>query len=350
MSDGRRDGTPRHVRILFMACWASLAPSISLLDAQTLKLEEVGTISERADVVRVQGTFVYLGAGPKFSIVDITDLSAPKPRGTLTLPGPVAAIALSGSVAYVANGLAGLAIVDVSNPDAPSVAGSFKTPGEALRLGISGTKAVVANRMSGLEVVDVSNIAKPVSVGSFYTDGYLRDVAMLGSLAYLVDSTTDFSVVDLSKPGLPSLSTQTLGGGTDNVVVTPSGSARGANTAYVMGRGALQVYDISNPSAPVKVITYKIPGPAPSCGAPPCAALAVQGSQAYVAAGSEGVLIIDFSDSAKPAVAGSYKTAGPARDVAVAGSLVFVAVGDARPVDGSKAGPRGGVIILRRSP
>src|SRR4051794_26327033 len=166
------------IRILILACWSSLMASVAVLDAQTLKLTEVGTIAERADIVRVNGTYVYLGTGQKFSVVDVTDPSAPKLRGSLTLSGPVSAIALSGSVAYVAIGLPGLAIVDVSNPDAPSIAGLFKTPGEALRVGLAGTKAVVANRMSGLEVVDVSNAAKPVSVGSFYTDGYARDVAV----------------------------------------------------------------------------------------------------------------------------------------------------------------------------
>jgi hypothetical protein len=337
------------VGILLLACGALLPWSGVALHAQTLKLEQVGTISERADIVRVQGTYAYLGAGQKFTIVDVADASAPKTRGSLTLPGIVSSIALSGSRAYVANGLSGLAIVDVSNADAPAVTGMFKTPGEALRvgLGVGGTKAAVANRMSGLEVVDVSNAAKPVSVGSFYTDGYARDVAVLGDHAFLVDSTTDFAIVDLSKPGLPSLSTQTLGEPSDNVVVEPS--ARGANTAYVMGRGMLQVYDLSNPAKPVKLTTYKIPGPPPRCGAPPCASLAVQGSLAYVATASDGLHVIDFSDAAKPAVAVSHKTAGPARDVTVAGSLVFVAVGAATSGSGN-ASSGAGVVILRRTP
>jgi len=348
MSEGRRARRGRHVRILALACWSAIAPGIVTAHAQTLKLEQVGAISQVADVVRVHGTYAYLGAGQKLSVVDVTDPAAPKLRGSLTLPGTVYAIAVVGSRAYVANGLPGLAVVDVSNADAPSLAGSLKTPGEALRVGITGSKAVVGNRMSGLEVIDISDAAKPVSVGSFYTDGYTRDVAVAGSLAFVVDSTTDFSVVDLSKSALPSLSTQTMGEGTDNLVVAASGQA-GANTAYMMGRGVLHVYDISNPAAPTKVTAYKLPGRAPTCGAPPCAALAIQGSLAYVAAGAEGVHIIDFSDAAKPTLAVSYKTAGPARDVAVSGSLVFVAVGSAASAEGSKA-PQAGVVILRRSP
>src|SRR5688572_28679747 len=98
--------------------------------AQSLTLEPVATLSERAAVLRVNGSYVYLGAGQKLSVVDVTDPAKPAVRGTVTLPGPVQGIALADSHAYIANGLPGLAIVDVSKPDAIAVAGSFKTPGE----------------------------------------------------------------------------------------------------------------------------------------------------------------------------------------------------------------------------
>jgi hypothetical protein len=331
--------------------WTCLALSGSVASAQTLKLEHVATIPERADVVRVTGSYVYLGAGQKLSVVDVTDPSKPAVRGTVTLPGPVQGIAVADSHAYIANGLPGLAIVDVSKPDAIAVAGSFKTPGEALRVAVTGTKAVVVNRASGLEVVDVSNRAKLASLGSFYTEGYARDVAVAGPLAYVIDSTTDLAIVDVSKPGPPSdVSTQQLGGGTENIMVgPPTGPARGASTAYVFGGGVLRIYDLADPSAPAKVAEYKLPGRPVVCGAPPCAGLAIDGTRAYVAAGAEGVHVIDVSDPANLKLAASYKTAGPARDIAVAGSHVFVAVGAAKSADGGAAGTPAAVVVLRQS-
>lgn len=340
----------RGALIILLSCLIWLASGVVSMEAQTLTLEPVGALEERADVVRVNGTFMYIAADQKLSVVDITDLSAPKVRSALTLPGTIYQIVLVGSVAYVANGLPGLAIVDVSNPTALKVLGSFKTPGEALRVAVTGTKAVVVNRASGLEVIDVSNPAKPVSLGSYYTDGYARDVAVSGSLAFVVDSTTDFAIVDLSKPGPTGVSRQELGDGTENVVVTPTDSAQGVHTAYVMGSGMLQVFDVSKPSAPTKVTTFNIPGRFPICGAPPCAALEIQRSLAYVAGGSEGVQIVDLSNREKPTLAGFYKTAGPARDVAVAGSLIFVAVAEPRQAaDSNTKGPPH-VLILRQSP
>jgi hypothetical protein len=122
-----------------------------------------------------------------------------------------------------------------------------------------------------------------------------------------------------------------------------SGDVAARRIACVIGAGRspqagwLQVYDVTDPKAPVKVAAYKTPGRAVRA--------AVVGALAYVA-DAEGLQIVDLSEPAKPALAQSYKTVNPARDVAVADSLVFVVAGP----PGSGAGETGGsVIILRRT-
>ena len=56
---------------------------------------------------------------------------------------------------------------------------------------------------------------------------------------------------------------------------------------------------------------------------------------AYVADSQAGLQVVDVSAPSMPTIVGTYKTAGLARDVAVSGPLVFVATGDE-------------VVILRR--
>ena len=53
----------------------------------------------------------------------------------------------------------------------------------------------------------------------------------------------------------------------------------------------------------------------------------VEGSLAYVADVQAGLQIVDLSNPSTPRVVGGFETARPARDVAVAGSLVLVVVG-----------------------
>jgi hypothetical protein len=287
----------------------------------------------------------------------------PKVRGSFTFPEPIYGIAASGAVVHVANGVGGLAILDVSNPDAPRLLGSLKTRGVALRVAVAGTKAVVGDRTSGVEVIDVSNPAKPVLVGIHYTSGYVTDVAAAGSLAYVVDASTDLSVIDISKSGSPDeVSVQESSHRTDIIATAPADGPTGAAMLVcISGGGLLQVYDVSDPSAARRLSTYKIPERSAGQSRRAVGAqrswtsvaggLAFDGSLAYVAGGMEGLQIVGLSDPAKPRIIASHQAAGPARDVAAAGQLIFVVVGDTRATpqesDATDAA-HVGVVILRR--
>lgn len=320
--------------LLYAIC---LAPSP--VAAQAVNMEVVGVIAGPAELVRVNGSFAYVVASPSLTVFDLSNPASPTRKGFLTLPGTIYGLAITGSLAYVANGLDGLAIVDLSNPDAPAVIGSIKTPGEALRVAVTGTRALVVNRLSGVEVVDVSNPARPVSVGSHYTDGYARDIAAAGALAYVVDSTNDFAVVDISKATPTEVSKQGSALPTGIVALSQPAAASGPGTAYVVGGGVLQVYDVSDPAAPKRLAAPKI--------AEQAQAVLFHGSRAYMAAGANGLQIVDVSDPRSPRTVGVYKTAGSARDVAVAGPLIFVAVAGGKGSSATATSPAG-VYILRQ--
>jgi hypothetical protein len=212
--------------------------------------------------------------------------------------------------------------------------GSFKTPGQAKNVGVFGTKVVVADHMSGVDYIDVSNAAKPTSLGSFFVDGYARDVIAVGPLAYAVDAPTGLYILDLAKEGpLDTVGTVQSASAPAFIEVadTPAGRPK---LAYLVGGGNLQVYDVSDPAAPAKVSTLRIPGR-------PTRA-AVTGTLAYVAAGVEGIQIVDLSTPATPKIVGAHKTPHPARDVAVTDTHVFVAVTGAEDM--------GQVLILKKAP
>ena len=82
--------------------------------------------------------------------------------------------------------------------------------------------------------------------------------------------------------------------------------------------------------APVLATTFRTPGNAQRAS--------IRGTRAYVADGPAGLQVLDFSNPSQPTIVGSYKTAMPARDVAVTDSLVFVVVGGEE------------VMVLRQTP
>jgi hypothetical protein len=329
--------------ITMLVCWAGICVSAAAgASAQTLTFVPVGSIPGPADLVRVQGRYAYVAAGKTLTLVDISNPAAPTRTGAYTFPEKIWGFRVVGSAVYVAADFFGLGILDVSNAAAPTLRGSMKTPGQAKNVAVFGTKAVVADHMSGVDFIDVSNPAKPASLGSFFLDGYARDVVAAGSLAYAVDAPAGLYVFDLSKPGpLDAVSAQQSATAPGSIVVSDISATQGPKVAVLVGAGSLQVYDVSNPAAPVKAATYRTPGGRPL-------RVALNGPQAYVAAGLEGLLVVDLSNPSMPRLIGTYNTASPARDVAVADSLVFVVAGPLPQGNLSLGG--GEVLILRQTP
>lgn len=308
--------------------------------AQTSTFSLVGSIPGPADLIDVQGNRAYVVAGSTLRIFDLTNPSAPARLGEYTFPEKIWGIRIVDSLVYAAADFFGLGIVDVSNPAAPTLRGSLKTPGQAKNVAVFGTKAAVADHMSGVDFIDTSNAAAPTLLGSFYVEGYARDVAAAGSMAYAVDAPTGLYVFDMSKPGpLEPVHAQQSATAPGSIVV--SEDPAGPRIAVLIGGGSLQVYDLTQPAAPVRAGTFRTPG-----GRPVRAALS--GSRAYVADVREGLHVVDLSAPATPRLVGTYKTPHPARDVAVAGSLVLVAVGAA--AEAPREFKDQEVLILREAP
>lgn len=323
--------------------------------AQALAFTPVGSISGPIDLVRASGAFAYVTRGGALTVYDLSNPAAPARRGAYEFPEKVWGFQVEDSLAYAAAGHSGLWIVDVSDPDNPTLRGALKTPGQAKNVAVSGPRAVVADHMSGVDVIDISDVAAPAAVGSVYTDGYARDVAMFGSLAYAVDHPAGFYVLDMTRAdpldpvgSLQSASAprhvEILDARPDIAVLVggvPYDPLRALRRETAPGdpRGTLQLYDVSDPSAPALVRTFPTPGDAQRAD--------LDGALAYVADGPAGLSVVDLSDPASPRVVGTYRTRRAARDLAVGDTAVLVLDGAIRR--GSHTNEDGDVIILRQT-
>jgi hypothetical protein len=280
------------------------------LAAQAVHFTLISSLEAPQDLVKLQGARAYLAGGKVLTIFDLSNPASPRREGQFEFADRIWGFTIVGSLIYVADDLAGLAILDVSDPAKPRLRGALKTHGQAKAVVVSGTKALLVDHMEGLALIDVSDVGKPVPAGSLFLDGYARDVALSGTFAYAVDSPTGFYAVDLSKPGPLDFAGTLQSANGQTVAVS-------GVIACVPGRGGLQVYDVSNPSAPVLSATLKTPGTP--------LRVTIRGKRAYLADGREGLQVVDLSDPSKPVIVGMYKTASPARDVAAEAGLVLVA-------------------------
>jgi hypothetical protein len=319
-------------RTLSIWCWAGIAAlGVEGVSAQTVSFTPVSSIPGPAELIRTERGYLYVAAARTISIFDVSDPLTPKRVGAYTFPLQIWGFRAAGSLLYVAADVFGLGILDVSNPASPTLLGSFKTPGQAKNVAVSGTTVLVTDHISGLDVIDVSNPTKPVFVGSLFVEGFATDVVTSGRVAYVGDRPTGFYVFDLSKPPPlePLSALQSALGSTRQLEVLQTlsqGPTFAVRMIFGPTGGWLQLYDVSNPEAPVHATTYRTPGGEGWQGGG--GRLSVKGTLAYVADGKEGLQVVDLSMPSAPRTVGSYKTAAVARDVAVADSLVFVVVGN----------------------
>ena len=212
-------------------------------------------------------------------------------------------------------------MVDVSDPANPTPLGSYQTAGQALSVDVSGTTAIVANRLSGLEVIDASDPTAPVSIGSYFTEGYAIDVKAVGSYAYVVDRPGGLSVVDLSQSSVSGeLDAAGMASSAERPATTAAISrdpnAPGATLAAIVSTDSLvELFDVSNPAAPVAVGTYRHPD-RPAAGRTVAAPrVRFDGSLAFIADIYPPFLlqVVDLSGTGPAYARGDVRTVRPAQ-------------------------------------
>jgi hypothetical protein len=311
--------------------WLSLTVGAA---AQAHEYVQVGELRATADIVEARGTQAYLVHGRSVTVVDLSNPAAPRQGGTHTFPDKVWGIRAAGSLLYAAVDKFGLGILDTSQASAPKLRGSVKTPGQSKSVAIVGSMALVADHMAGVNFIDVSDPTKPQLRGDFFLDGYARAVASSGSIAVAVDSPTGVYVFDLSKPSrLEPISTQQSAERPGNVELSEIPDAAGRRLAVLVGSGALQIYDVTDPAKPIKAATFRTPSGRPLD-------VALRGTTAFVADSTAGLQIVDLSTPAAPKIIGSFKTPASARSVALTEGLIVVAVTKG-PVPASGESPEG---------
>jgi hypothetical protein len=303
--------------------------------------------------VAISGNLAYLidYNGSVLYIVNVGTPSSPWLSGYYTTPGWAQAIAAAGGYAYVADERRGLQVVDVSTPSTPSSAGSYETVGEPQGVTVDGSYAYVADGDNGLRIIDVATPAQPLAEGEYATRA-AANVTVNAGYAYVVDSNGDqcFHVIDVSDPrnpletgwyntdwaydaaiqedyayvaGTSGLSIVNVadpavpwGVGVDGAGTHHSVEVHG-DTAYLTRPDGLRTVDVSDPFAPSEIATWSSPGWASD--------VAVAGSLAYVADGGSGLRIVDLSAGGIVEI-GSYEPAGASFErVALDGSTAYVA-------------------------
>jgi hypothetical protein len=253
--------------------------------------------------------------------------------GRLQLPGYAEDIEVKDTLAYVAQGEGGLAILSIANRSKPELLSMCQegVRGTSHKLALNGSTVYVAANLFGVSVVDVSNPLVPVATASNLNIKPAQSLHVFGDWLLSAIGETGVKVGEISFP-VPDIR-----GGLQNPGYA-LGLATTADSSLVVACGemGITIYDIRD------ISWYGGPGGgwydfqkryAGWVDLPGYAvSVTTMGSQriAFVACGTAGIHIVDFSDttsadSIKARVVGSYATGGYAKEVAYSNGRLYVA-------------------------
>lgn len=224
----------------------------------------------------VVGTVVYLGNDDGLHILDASDPADLGLLSTYELFFGVEDMVVVNNLAHIVDAF-DMYLIDVSQPTAPVLVSEYIELSFPDAVTASNGIAYVAGSQS-LYVIDVQTPSSPVLL-STYPLSFANDIAVAGDVLYVHDGYT-LSLLDISNPAALALQ-----GELDTVYLDGKLQVI-EQRVYIPNERAIEVIDVANPSLPTLIGQYDEPWSGE--------AVAVAGSYAYVAAGEDGLLVIDL--------------------------------------------------------
>ncbi len=250
---------------------------------QTLGTVDLGPGVE-ATGVAVRNKLVYMtgtastASKPDFFVINALDGTHPTVAANLNIGPGSNDVAVSGNFAYVANNDTSnqLSIINISATSSPSNIRNFSLSGNndaALSVAVTGTLVLVGTASDSgneLYLVDASSPSSPVIKSKIEIGADVNRVFILGNRAYLATASTtaEFITVDISNPSVPVIKAK--------VGLPGSGAATGLyvnyqdHHAYITRHQAsgvspeINIYDVTNPDAPVLLGSQEFNGNLPA--------------------------------------------------------------------------------------
>lgn len=247
-------------------------------------LEHSGYFGGSIYDIAVDGSYVYLVAGPTFDVVDIAEGANPAKLFSVQLPSRGIAVDFEDGLAYIGTVDHGLQIIDVWRAGGPVVVGTWSERKAISLLTVSGSRAYLRSG-SHIDILDIANPATPLLLGT-YTDAYtpFNSLHLAGNLLLFPVVQNNCSA---GSPGCESY---------------------------------LRIVDVSNPAAPVLLASWTEPSAF-------IYDVVVHNGYAYVADYAKSLYILDFSNPATPSLVSAWASIPPrAVGLFVAEGTLYVAV------------------------
>lgn len=236
-------------------------------------------------------------------------------------PGYAQDILKKDSLLYIPQGEGGLLIVDVNDPENPQIVSqtTVNVRGYSSKIAMKDSAVYLAAATFGVTVINAANPDTPFVTVSNLGMKPARSFHILGNYMFTAVSEQGVNIAEISYPTEPDI----RGG------LSTTGYAYGLTTSAdsnflfaACGEMGMSIYDISNFQD-----GYGIYPQVGWCDAPGDAEAIIideNKSIAFMACGTGGLQIIDYSDTTNIFIAGSFDSIGYAKDLLYTGDLIYL--------------------------
>lgn len=204
------------------------------------------------------------------------------------------------------------------NLSRPNLAALFEEAGPIWTgVTVQSGRAYAARNNAGLVILDLSDLGIPKVVAKIPLPGFARSVAVQGDYAYIATTTTGVQIVKLSGGAVVASVPNPPGSGANSYC---TGLAVSGNLLLMACGNQVRVVSIADPEHPVVGATLANPYASGNLNS-----AVIQGSMAYLSAGTAGLVALDLSNPSQPSMVGNISEGGLAVKVAVEGRRAYVA-------------------------
>jgi hypothetical protein len=268
------------VSLLFPNCGTPVDPeSIDGDDGGYKRVSRFTTAGYAQDVV-IDNTLAFVAQGEGgLMIINISDPKHPTEIATVNegMKGYAYKVARKDSVLYIASGGFGVSVVNAADPENPQITATNLAMKPARNFHIMGNLLFTAIGEYGVQTSEISYSTQPDIRGEVSTPGYAQSICSSADSIYLLVACGEMGLALLDR----------------------SGSPNGFGDYPMVGWIDIPEYTedvVSHPTLPY----------------------------AYVASGTAGFIIIDFSDPTDLKIVSSYETGGYAKEVLYKDGKVYM--------------------------
>ncbi len=238
-------------------------------------------------------------------------------------------IVMRDSLAYISQGQGGLIILSVSNPKEPKFVSelTYGLRGYSYKLANQDSVIYLASGTFGVNTVNVADPSNPLITQENRAIAPAKNFHIMGDYLFTAVSEEGVNISNIREPVYPNFRQTFFVPGYAQAVCT-SGADTSADNNYLFvacGEVGFTIFDISDFQDGYNI--YPVVGWLDTPGFAEDVTVHPDLPVAFLACGTGGLVIADYSDTANVKIVGSYNTGGYAKEVVYKENKAYVTTG-----------------------